>query len=540
MSSSILYNILGFCGFESHGSSYSIPFDNVLWAEPKDPQSSILTISYVKKVSSTKVKPETIDVLFSSNLAAAVILSQPRANQNMTEVISKFSKESMSTQYTDTTVTAGANTCHPGSVNTKIEPPLVHSQLKTQETVSTSTACVTVLTDPETVRSLAESIIDCAYTVQNIVPRKRFLVLINPHSGRGNAKKTFELQCRPILEAARCSLTVIETTHKGHAEEISRSTDDLCSMYDAIICCSGDGIPHELINGFAQRKQGDAAQCLASLPICQLPCGSGNSMSISLNGTSSPSIASLYMVKGVHMPVDLMLMSQGATAKPTLSFLSQALGAIADADLGTESLRWMGPARFLLGTLSNTLQGKSYPCDIHVKFAHQTKQQVKDHYYDHHEKAPSLDHALRSDKDLLEPLFGSVADPVPDDWVQLPDGDHVAVFYAGKMPWISEDALMFPATLPTDGTIDIFMSHTNHIGPLVSVKMLLNIETGTHINHSKTLYSKALAYRLVPKKSKGYLAVDGEFFPHEPFQVEVLPRAGCLLSPTGVYAHTGY
>lgn len=499
-----------------------------------------MTISYVKKVSLTKLKLETIDVLFSSNLAEAVILAQPRANRKMNEVISKLSKESMSTQYTGTTVNAGANTCHPGSVNTQIEPPFVHSQLKTQESASTSMACVTVLTNPETVRSLADSILDRTYAAQNIVQCKRFLVFINPHSGRGNARKTFDTQCRPILEAARCSLNIVETTHQGHAEEIARSTDDLCSMYDAIICCSGDGIPHELINGFAQRNQGDAAQCLASLPICQLPCGSGNSMSISLNGTSSPSIASLYMVKGVHMPVDLMLMTQGSNAKPTLSFLSQALGAIADADLGTESLRWMGPARFLLGTLSNTLQGKSYPCDIHVKFAHQTKEQVKEHYCDFPEKAPSLEHALRSDKDLLEPLFGSVADPVPEDWVQIPDGDHVAVFYAGKMPWISEDALMFPATLPTDGTIDIFMSHTNQIGPLASVKMLMDVETGTHINHSKTLYSKALAYRLVPKKSKGYLAVDGEFFPHEPFQVEVLPSAGCLLSPTGVYAQTGF
>lgn len=35
----------------------------------------------------------------------------------------------------------------------------------------------------------------------------------------------------------------------------------------------------------------------------------------------------------------------------TISFMSQALGLMADLDLGTEHLRWMGDARFTLGLL---------------------------------------------------------------------------------------------------------------------------------------------------------------------------------------------
>ena len=49
------------------------------------------------------------------------------------------------------------------------------------------------------------------------------------------------------------------------------------------------------------------------------------------------------------MPVDAFSITQNG--KRTISFMSQALGLIADADIGTENLRWMGDTRFLLGIL---------------------------------------------------------------------------------------------------------------------------------------------------------------------------------------------
>jgi len=49
------------------------------------------------------------------------------------------------------------------------------------------------------------------------------------------------------------------------------------------------------------------------------------------------------------MPVDAFSITQNG--KRTISFMSQALGLMADADIGTENLRWMGDARFFLGVL---------------------------------------------------------------------------------------------------------------------------------------------------------------------------------------------
>lgn len=49
-------------------------------------------------------------------------------------------------------------------------------------------------------------------------------------------------------------------------------------------------------------------------------------------------------------------------------------------------------------------------------------------------------------------------------------------------------------------------------------------------------YFKATAYRVKPHKSEGYVSIDGEAFPLEEFQVEVLKERGAFLSPYGYYA----
>ncbi len=49
------------------------------------------------------------------------------------------------------------------------------------------------------------------------------------------------------------------------------------------------------------------------------------------------------------MQVDTFSVTQNN--KRTISFMSQALGLMADLDLGTEHLRWMGDTRFMVGLL---------------------------------------------------------------------------------------------------------------------------------------------------------------------------------------------
>lgn len=126
------------------------------------------------------------------------------------------------------------------------------------------------------------------------LPGKRLKVLINPHGGRKLADKLFRNQCEPLLKAAHCSMDVEHTTHHKHAIDIAEKLD--IDAYDAVMCASGDGLPHEVFNGFGRRN--DAKRALRNVAVCQLPGGSGNGMCLSLTGTNSGSLATLAYIKG--------------------------------------------------------------------------------------------------------------------------------------------------------------------------------------------------------------------------------------------------
>lgn len=51
--------------------------------------------------------------------------------------------------------------------------------------------------------------------------------------------------------------------------------------YDALVVLSGDGLIHEIFNAFAAREDASTA---FTIPVVQIPTGSGNGFSISLLG----------------------------------------------------------------------------------------------------------------------------------------------------------------------------------------------------------------------------------------------------------------
>jgi sphingosine kinase len=51
--------------------------------------------------------------------------------------------------------------------------------------------------------------------------------------------------------------------------------------YDAVVSVSGDGMIHEILNGFAEHKNPKKA---LSIPIAPVPTGSGNGLAINILG----------------------------------------------------------------------------------------------------------------------------------------------------------------------------------------------------------------------------------------------------------------
>lgn len=279
--------------------------------------------------------------------------------------------------------------------------------------------------------------------------RKRAWVLVNPHAGPGGADKIWQKQTKPIFQAARMPLTVVRTAYSGEAVKLAEEVN--IDDYDIAIACSGDGLPHEVFNGLGKRS--DARRALSKIAVCHVPCGSGNAMSCNLYGTHRPSLAALAIVKGLPTPLDLVSITQGE--QRTLSFLSQALGMVADLDISTEHLRWMGAARFTYGFLTLALQKKTYPCDIAIQTEIDQKDGIKKHYRERttqsgsesdgtDERLPvrigesrpssSSPSSASSDSDLgLPPLkYGTVKDKLPDGWELVPH-EKLGNFYCGNV-----------------------------------------------------------------------------------------------------------
>lgn len=357
---------------------------------------------------------------------------------------------------------------------------------------------------------------------------KRIKVLVNPFGGKGRAATLYYNEAEPIFAAARCEIDAEETKYQGHAVEISENID--VDSYDVIAPCSGDGLPYEVFNGLARKS--NAGEALSKVAVAHIPCGTGNAMSWNLYGTGSVSLAAISIVKGLRTPMDLVSITQGD--RRTLSFLSQSFGIVADSDLGTENIRWMGSARFTYGFLVRLLGKTVYPCDLEVKVDIGDKERIKEHYLAAVQKPPVT--RSRDDPEVesigLPPLkYGTVNDTLPGDWTHIPY-ENLGNFYAGNMAFMAPEANFFPASLPNDGYMDLVMI-SGDISRVTAFQMMMSVESGGLFDMEDVNAYKVSAYRIVPRDKEGIISVDGEKIPFEPFQAEVHRGLGTVLSKSG-------
>lgn len=369
----------------------------------------------------------------------------------------------------------------------------------------------------------------------------------------------------PIFQAAGLAIDMTITKHSGEAVDLARDLD--IESHDALVCCSGDGLPYEVFNGLAKRP--DARKALHKIAIAHIPCGSGNGMSCNLNGTGSASLAALAVVKGFRTPFDLISVTSGTDR--IVSFLSQGVGIVAEFDLATEHLRWMGGTfRFSYGFVTRTLMSKVFPCDISFKLGMEGKYEIQKFYQDELEKMAGecaehdneIGDKRRGTREGVEggeglPVlkYGTVNDAMPEEWVTVPY-ENLSSMWSGnvrphplsrnfspapnfaannikQMGWMATDVRFFPFALPSDGLIDLVCVQDLN-NRIASLKLMTDSATGDHFKSDLIIYRKVEAFRLVPRKQPtGYFSVDGESVPFGPFQAEIHRGLGTVLSKTG-------
>ncbi|KND87520.1 Sphingoid long chain base kinase 5 [Tolypocladium ophioglossoides CBS 100239] len=369
-------------------------------------------------------------------------------------------------------------------------------------------------------------------------PRKRAYVLINPNAGPGGALRKWDREVKPLFEVARMHMDVVTLTKGGEAVELAEKVD--IDKYDTIMACSGDGTPHEIFNGLARRP--DANRALSKIAVSHIPCGSGNAMSCNLYGSHRPVFAALAIIKGVVTPLDLVSITQGD--RRLISFLSQSLGIIAESDLGTENLRWMGSRRFDFGVIIRVFRKRCYPCDLAVKVEVDQKDGVRAHYKRHaseaslHQKAHA-ESRHESEGEGLPPLkYGTIQDDLPEGWELVPY-DKIGNFYCGNMAYMAPDLNFFSAAVAADGCMDL-VTMNGDLSPITATKTLMSVESGKFFDSPHVSYKKISAYRIIPRNQEdGYISIDGERIPFGPFQAEVHRGLGRVISKRGAFEALG-
>ncbi|CDZ96822.1 Sphingosine kinase, involved in sphingolipid metabolism [Phaffia rhodozyma] len=412
------------------------------------------------------------------------------------------------------------------------------------------------LSVPEFVSLLNKS----AYPTSTPTPtaRRRILLLVNPVGGRGKARKMTEGTVLPALKAAGCHVETTYTTRNGHAKDVATELDP--ERYDVIGCVSGDGGIHEVLAGFAGRS--DAKRCFR-IPVVPVPAGSGNSLSLSIHGKIdgfSPHIATLNLIKGKQMVMDLCSLSQGDKPR-IISFLSTALGLMADLDLGTENLRWMGDTRFVYGFLRATLSPPSWPGTISLLPASPAYADKQAHARDLRDRLEMSPEQVEADKERdvanLDEEDKDEDGPLPavkfkgpeEDWITIGQGtggvgkDGIMYAYAGLQSVASRDLMQWPFINQGQGLIDLVIQES--ASRAVMIKSVAGAEDGNQVWQPSQHYLKARALHVDPYGASNrlpkdplpsqYISIDGESLnPADgPFTIECHQGLGRTLALRG-------
>lgn len=341
---------------------------------------------------------------------------------------------------------------------------------------------------------------------------KRLLVFLNPFGGRKCAWKIYQEEVKPLLDLAKVSYILHETKFQCHAKDIVKAMD--LSLYDGILCISGDGILVEVVNGLLERSDWEHA---IKMPLGIVPAGTGNGMVKSLMGyADEPCIATnatFAIIRGHKRPLDVAIVAQGQVK--SFSILMLTWGLIADIDIESEKYRWMGSMRLDFYTFVRLFHLRHYSGS--VSFVPAPGYEGYGEPIDIENENESIQHDLGIDGiDEIKPktsnYLGALSSSEIYEWKSI-SGPFVMV-WLHNVPWASQDVMAAPHAEFSDGYLDLIVVKKCPKWSLLS--LLLKLKDGGHVKSEYIQYLKVKAFRLSPggcigsSVQGGIIDVDGE------------------------------
>ncbi|XP_027204200.2 sphingosine kinase 1-like [Dermatophagoides pteronyssinus] len=334
---------------------------------------------------------------------------------------------------------------------------------------------------------------------------KPLLILLNPASGKGKSVRLFNDNVRQLLDDCNVKYHVLTTKYANHALDFIQHHNDLVGTYCAIVTLSGDGLLFEVLNGFVHSLElSTIMPKKVPVPISIIPGGSGNGLARSLNNIFSNGgrtmfnqliESTLHTIKGQPTPMDLVRIT--TTNKVYYSFLSFGWGLMADIDIESERLRFLGEPRFTIWSIYRSLALKRYRGRLSY---------------------------LRKDSVCQE--IRPINQPVPDEWITI--NDEFIIVYGAYQQYLNSTVKFAPDSQLDDETI--YLSYiSGSVSTCQAIEFLLALEDGSHTKLPFVHFIPCKAFRLTPEGHNDIMTIDGEKIPCSTIQGEIMPKLVSIL-----------
>jgi len=211
------------------------------------------------------------------------------------------------------------------------------------------------------------------------------------------------------------------------------------------------------------------------------------------------------IAKGQTAWMDLSLYQ--TTTKSYLSFLTFSWGIIADIDIESEAIRFMGFLRMDIWGAWRILNLRKYG----AKFSY-----------------------LPPSNERKEIELPPLNEPLPENEGWITSEDDFILFWSSQVTHAGEQMFHAPNCKINDGVFHIFIVRGN-VSRFRMALIALAMDHGGHINMPGVEFIECCAYRLEPKTPGSFNDLDGEVIESGPIQAAVLPsaiRSYCNPSPS--------
>lgn len=288
----------------------------------------------------------------------------------------------------------------------------------------------------------------------------KYYLIVNPHGGGG---KGLEIQKKilPIFEDSGAELTIIETTHPRHAQELAQTLD--LDGYTGFCPIGGDGTMHEVVNGMLTRTDEQ------KIPIGLITGGTGNSFMHDLD-LLDPVKAAKAVIRGKTIPLDVAECIMNDHSEYIFNIIGW--GMVTEVGIKSEYIRWMGEVRYTVMSVLEVLIKK--------------KRRAK----------------LTIDNQVIE--------------------DNFLFVIACNTKHTGKGMKMAPKAELNDGLIDVVV--VRDVSRLTLLKLLPKIFNGSHIHHPNLEYYQVSELSM-ESEDEGQLNLDGEISGTTPFHAKVISGA---------------